>query len=573
MKNRYTRTGKHILIIVSFVIVLFSCLPPFGVFAPGGEGTLVVSFASIVDSRGAAGFSRTVVPSFDLGITAITVTVTHPGGVSNGTVDSSSELCVIPGIVPGQVTVEAAAHAGEALVAVGTEGPFDLPADGTKAVRIALLPADGAGTGSILLTKLWPVSTGAEYVECSLDGGPAESRAVTVQDDFYRCTFERQNVTAGVHVLSVTFYDNEADRNVLGAFVEAVNVYANCRSDSWLDGTGEVFPERVFTEDELKSSLWRLSKLVITGTDEPITLSPAGTPELVPAAVIDLGKVDAAAVSFTAWSFGWHEGMSIGCEWNGADMGQIGFGVSSGPLSLADGAEGNTLVITVTSPIGESLVYTLKLHRGYRLRYHGNGALDGAVPEEGLYSEGEAVVIPGNPGEITRFDDHAAAGWNTKEDGTGEWYFVGDTYTMGAADATLYARWKLDAGASWTEREVPGAAGATDWYGVACSEDGMRIAACEWDGSIWTSSDGGETWSERTGAGSRDWRGIACSADGMTIVACDYYQGFICTSLDGGRTWTERTGAGNRIWNCIASSAEGRLVAGGSNMMNLWTSP
>ncbi len=73
-------------------------------------------------------------------------------------------------------------------------------------------------------------------------------------------------------------------------------------------------------------------------------------------------------------------------------------------------------------------------------------------------------------------------------------------------------------GASWTERPIAGAMGWSGWKAVASSADGTRLAAVN-GGYVYTSTDGGATWTERTAAGSRQWETVALSADGTKLCA------------------------------------------------------
>lgn len=57
----------------------------------------------------------------------------------------------------------------------------------------------------------------------------------------------------------------------------------------------------------------------------------------------------------------------------------------------------------------------------------------------------------------------------------------------------------------------------------------MDIVAGASGGYIYTSADGGATWTERTSAGSRSWYAIACSDDGQSAAAA-VYSGYIYTS-------------------------------------------
>ena len=52
------------------------------------------------------------------------------------------------------------------------------------------------------------------------------------------------------------------------------------------------------------------------------------------------------------------------------------------------------------------------------------------------------------------------------------------------------------------------------------SQDGLKIAACQNPGYIYTSIDGGANWTRQDGAGSREWTSITSSSDGSIIGAC-----------------------------------------------------
>jgi len=111
---------------------------------------------------------------------------------------------------------------------------------------------------------------------------------------------------------------------------------------------------------------------------------------------------------------------------------------------------------------------------------------------------------------------------------------------------------------TWTEQTN---SGSRDWYGMASSSDGVKLAAIVNNGYIFTSTDSGANWTQRTGSGSRNWYSITSSADGTKLAAL-VSGGYIYTSTDSGVNWTEQTGAGSRNWATIASSSDGaKLVA------------
>ena len=97
-----------------------------------------------------------------------------------------------------------------------------------------------------------------------------------------------------------------------------------------------------------------------------------------------------------------------------------------------------------TSPIhgcsGSSDIMILKLSDINTVSYDGNGATGGAPPTDGTtYHQGDTVNVL-DAGSLV-CDGFTFNGWNTESDGSGDSYAAGDTFTMPAADVTLYAQW------------------------------------------------------------------------------------------------------------------------------------
>ncbi len=150
------------------------------------------------------------------------------------------------------------------------------------------------------------------------------------------------------------------------------------------------------------------------------------------------------------------------------------------------------------------------------------------------------------------------------------------TYTVTAEDDTTkdYTVTVILIGISgsvWTEREVPGAMGPSYWSSITSSADGTRLAAVGDYGCIYTSTDSGANWTERTSAGSRIWLSITSSADGTKLTAGDLF-GYIYTSTDSGASWTERTSAGRNTGHSITSSADGTKLAAVDSFGYIYTS-
>ena len=75
----------------------------------------------------------------------------------------------------------------------------------------------------------------------------------------------------------------------------------------------------------------------------------------------------------------------------------------------------------------------------YAVTYDANGGT-GTVPSSSSHEEGDTVTVSDNSGglSLTGFN---WGGWNTTADGNGTTYAGSDTFKMGAANVTLYAKW------------------------------------------------------------------------------------------------------------------------------------
>jgi photosystem II stability/assembly factor-like uncharacterized protein len=150
--------------------------------------------------------------------------------------------------------------------------------------------------------------------------------------------------------------------------------------------------------------------------------------------------------------------------------------------------------------------------------------------------------------------------WTQRSVPNHSWYAVaisanGARIVAIATDGAIFT--SADGGATWTERTIPGKDG---WSSVVSSADGTTLATISYNGDIATSTDAGATWADRTLAGYHNWASIAGSADGTKLAAVEY-GGYIHTSDDAGLTWTPRTSAGSRNWYDIAVSADGSRLA------------
>jgi uncharacterized repeat protein (TIGR02543 family) len=77
----------------------------------------------------------------------------------------------------------------------------------------------------------------------------------------------------------------------------------------------------------------------------------------------------------------------------------------------------------------------------YTVTYNGNGNTSGSVPSDPTtYQQGGTVTVLGNTGSLVK-TGYSFNDWNTTAYGFGTTYTTGQTFTMGAANITLYAKW------------------------------------------------------------------------------------------------------------------------------------
>lgn len=113
-----------------------------------------------------------------------------------------------------------------------------------------------------------------------------------------------------------------------------------------------------------------------------------------------------------------------------------------------------------------------------------------------------------------------------------------------------------DAGATWTVHS----SGNSFLRYVACSADCNTIITATGYANINKSTDFGASWSALSASGTtKSWYGITMSSDGTKLAAIDY-GGYIYTSTNGGTSWTQQVGAGVRNWISISTSSDGSIL-------------
>lgn len=144
---------------------------------------------------------------------------------------------------------------------------------------------------------------------------------------------------------------------------------------------------------------------------------------------------------------------------------------------------------------------------------------------------------------------------------------------VGMFGANIYT--STDTGDNWTERTgsngCAGSGSGCFWTSVTSSANGAKLAGTiAFGGNVFTSTDSGVNWTSQSGAGTGSWTSIASSNDGATLIA-SINSGAIKTSTDSGVNWSTESSAGTLTWQKVTSSDDGSYwVAGGVNT-DIWT--
>jgi len=176
-----------------------------------------------------------------------------------------------------------------------------------------------------------------------------------------------------------------------------------------------------------------------------------------------------------------------------------------------------------------------------------NGARSVAVGESGIVftsnsgASWNAATVPG---------DASDAGWVSvaaSADGS-EW--------VAAAHDRIFV--STNSGATWASTTAP----TNQWSSVACSKDGVKLAAAADPGSIYLSGDSGASWTT-SNVPILAWSSLASSADGSQLVAAATLGG-IYISTNSGVTWIQTDAPTDEVWCSVASSSDGtKLIAAG----------
>jgi hypothetical protein len=123
------------------------------------------------------------------------------------------------------------------------------------------------------------------------------------------------------------------------------------------------------------------------------------------------------------------------------------------------------------------------------------------------------------------------------------------------------AYFSTNSGKSWTKANGP----ERNWYGLASSADGLRVAAIDFAGQeVVTSTNGGRDWQTNSPVVKASWDSIACSADGLDLIVAaggvgGSLTGGVYTSRNAGRSWSSNSLPAG-AWRAVTSSADGQIL-------------
>ena len=142
----------------------------------------------------------------------------------------------------------------------------------------------------------------------------------------------------------------------------------------------------------------------------------------------------------------------------------------------------------------------------------------------------------------------------------------GDAKFLAVAPRGGHVYTSSDYGVTWQDRSSGEIDGNLNWYSIAMSENGKYLTGVAYSGHLYTSSDFGATWHDRSSGeivGSKAWYSVAMSSDGK-IQAAVVKGGRVYMSRDYGESWQDKSSgviASDQKWVSIAMSGSGQFLA------------
>jgi len=332
--------------------------------------------------------------------------------------------------------------------------------------------------------------------------------------------------------------------------------------DHQIISEGDYFIIKVVAQD-LSAMYYRINASIDVAQSLHLNIKPTFGPTVI-------GQSETQSVTVTGLStpffnpavYDWRIS-SANSDFSILDASNCGGGVGGPGVEFAEGDTCQILIKYTPSSSGPS---TAKLETRYEWQ-NGNGLSSGSLSEY-LYLQGSGITPPTRPSLPLIWESQTVVMNQAWRDiaSSAEGVHMAAVYGGGSVYTSS------DSGKTWVERT---GSGQRNWTAITSSSDGMRLAAVAYGGNIYTSNDGGTTWIEREapispefnngqnpyGSYNKAWKDIASSADGMKLVIVDNGDGDggdIYTSTDGGASWEDRSsqsGQGSLSWKNWASVA------------------
>jgi photosystem II stability/assembly factor-like uncharacterized protein len=172
------------------------------------------------------------------------------------------------------------------------------------------------------------------------------------------------------------------------------------------------------------------------------------------------------------------------------------------------------------------------------------------------------------PGQI-HLSQNSGLDWGTPSDpATNLWQFwlsiasSADGSKLVAVNAAGSIYTSQNFGNSWSQTSAPN----ESWFGVASSTNGNHLVAVGNAGPIYISTNSGAMWWAATNAPVAGWAAVCSSSDGSKLAAVQW-GGQVYTSVDGGIIWLPRsvpnTYDAGGIWGIAMSNHGDKIVTAG----------
>jgi|GEM_PF-3906772 len=335
-------------IFLASIIALSACLPGcsnFFLHAKNKDetGTMEIALGS---SRSASGkVSRTILPGFVASMTRIAVDITLGATtVSQDATAANGWALSFTGLAAGTWTIDAKVFAGATQIGTG-KATAAVTAGGKTSVRVPLsFEGDGSGAGTLELLVSWPGDMGINYLSWTLNGIAMTAPAITLGTT--NSATLATTIAPGSYAMVLTFRRGGSAGAIVATVVEAVNIVAGMKSNSWIDSTGAVKSGMSLAPADFYDSTSRLGSLQLTGATATAAFDPA----------IQKYYFAGEGGNFSLTIAQGATGQSIVCTWGGSPIAltKNPDGTLSANGLAFDTAAGtnstNDLMVTVTAP-------------------------------------------------------------------------------------------------------------------------------------------------------------------------------------------------------------------------------